>query len=98
VFFGALLYWVLERQGASFLKWLRGPWRPSSKTSYSAYLTHHWVAYLVCVALGIERTLRTFSGGAATLASAAVTFGLRAQSYRYLEKPLIEYAHRRFHF
>jgi hypothetical protein len=98
VFFGALQYWVLERRGASFRKWLRGPWRPSSKTSYSAYLTHHWVAYLVGVALGIERTLRTFSGGAATLASAAVTFGLRALSYRYLEKPLIEYAHRRSRF
>jgi peptidoglycan/LPS O-acetylase OafA/YrhL len=48
--------------------------------------------------LGIERTVRTFSAMAATLASVAVTFGLRALSYRYLEKPLIEFAHRRFRF
>ena len=59
---------------------------------------HHWVAYLVFAARGIERTVRTFSGVAATLASAAVTFGICALSYRYLEKPLIEFAHRRFRF
>jgi len=99
VFFGALLYWVLEREGASFLKWLRGPVASFfAKTSYSAYLTHHWVAYLVFAALGIERTVRTFSGIAATLASVVATFGLCALSYRYLEKPLIEFAHRRFRF
>jgi peptidoglycan/LPS O-acetylase OafA/YrhL len=99
VFFGALLYWVLQRQGASSLKWLRGPVASFfAKTSYSAYLTHHWVAYLVFATLGIERTVRTFSGMAATLAAAAVTFGLCALSYRYLEKPLIEFAHRRFRF
>jgi peptidoglycan/LPS O-acetylase OafA/YrhL len=99
VFFGALLYWVLEREGAPFLRCLRGPVASFfAKTSYSAYLTHHWVAYLVFAALGIERTVRTFSGIAATLAAAVVTFGLCALSYRYLEKPLIEFAHRRFRF
>ena len=99
IFFGALLYWVLERQGASKLKWLRGPVASFfAKTSYSAYLTHHWVAYIIFAALGIERTVRTFSGVATTFASFVATFSLCALSYRYLEKPLIELSHRRFRF
>jgi peptidoglycan/LPS O-acetylase OafA/YrhL len=99
VFFGALLYRVLELEGSSTLKWLRGPVASLfAKTSYSAYLTHHWIAYLVFAALGIEHTVRTFSGGATTFAAFVATFGLCALSYRYFEKPLIELAHRRFRF
>jgi peptidoglycan/LPS O-acetylase OafA/YrhL len=99
VFFGALLYWVLERQGTSTLKWLRGPMASFfAKTSYCSYLTHHWIAYGIFAALGVERTLRTFSGVATTIASFAATFCLCALSYRYFEKPLIELSHRRFRF
>lgn len=98
-FFGALLYWVLEREGASSLKWLRGSVASFfAKTSYSAYLIHHWIAYVVFAALGIERTFRTFTGVATTAASFVVTFGLCALSYRYFEKPLIELSHRSFRF
>ena len=69
-----------------------------AKTSYAAYLTHHWVAYLIFAAFGIERSLKTFSGVATTVASLAATFGLCALSYRYFERPLIEFSHRRFRF
>jgi len=99
IFFGALLYWVLERQGASTLKWLRGPVASFfAKTSYSAYLTHHWVAYVIFAAFGTERTVRTFSGVATTIVAFVVTFSLCALSYRYFEKPLIELSHLRFRF
>ncbi len=99
VFFGALLCWILEREGASTLKWLRGPVASFfAKTSYSAYLTHHWVAYVLFAAFGIERTFKTFSGIATTFASFFATFALCALSYRYFEKPLIELSHRRFRF
>lgn len=98
-FFGALLYWVLEQEGASTLKWLRGPVSSFfAKTSYSAYLVHHWVAYVVFATLGIERTFRTLSGVAGTFASFVATFGLCALSYHYFERPLIELSHRRFRF
>jgi peptidoglycan/LPS O-acetylase OafA/YrhL len=98
-FFGALLYRVLELQGASSLSWLRGQVASFfAKTSYSAYLTHHWVAYLIFAVLGIERTVRTFSGVATTFASFVATFILCGLSYHYFEKPLIEFSHRRFRF
>ena len=97
VFFGALLFRVLELEGSSSLKWLRGRVAAFfAKTSYSAYLIHHCVAYVLFAALGIERTVRTFSGIATTVAAFAATFGLCALSYRWFEKPLIELGHRRF--
>jgi peptidoglycan/LPS O-acetylase OafA/YrhL len=97
VFFGALLFRVLELEGSSSLKWLRGPVAAFfAKTSYSAYLTHHCVAYVLFAALGIERTVRTFSGIATTVAAFAATLGLCALSYLWFEKPLIELGHRRF--
>ncbi|MGA7804139.1 acyltransferase family protein [Bradyrhizobium sp.] len=99
VFFGALLVWVLQRQGTSALSWLRGPVMSFfAKTSYAAYLTHYWVAYLVFAVLGVAHVVSTMSGAATTLASFAVTFGLCALSYAYFERPLIELAHRRFRF
>jgi peptidoglycan/LPS O-acetylase OafA/YrhL len=99
VFFGALLYWVLEREGTSTLNWLRGPLASFfAKTSYAAYLTHHWVAYLVFAALGVAQSVRTASGIATTFVSFVVTFALCALSYFYFERPLIKLAHRRFRF
>ena len=98
-FFGAVLFRVLELQGTSALKWLRGPAASFfARTSYSAYLTHHCVAYILFAAFGIERTLKTFSGVAMTFAAFVVTFALCELSYRYFEKPLLEFGHRRFRF
>ena len=97
--FGALLFWVLEREGAPTLKWLRGPVASFfAKTPHSAYLTHHWIAYVLFAALGVERTFRTLSSVATTAAAFVTTFALCALSYRYFETPLIEISHRRLRF
>lgn len=50
------------------------------------------------VTFGIERSVKTLSSVAATVASFVATFGLCALSYHYFERPLIEFSHRRFRF
>jgi peptidoglycan/LPS O-acetylase OafA/YrhL len=97
IFFGSLLFKILAHCGSARLSWLRG--RAAAffaRTSYCAYLTHHWVAYLVFGALGAVRTIGTFSGCVLTAVSFVATFALSAASYRWMERHLIRFGHRRF--
>jgi peptidoglycan/LPS O-acetylase OafA/YrhL len=99
VFFGAVVFSVLENQGSPGLSFLRSSiFSPLAAWSYASYMIHHWVAYIVFAALGVTRTLTTFAGIATTALSVVVTFGLCALSYRILERPLNRYAHHRFSF
>jgi peptidoglycan/LPS O-acetylase OafA/YrhL len=98
-FFGAVVFCVLENRGVRSLSLLRS--RVGSyfaKWSYASYMIHHWVAYVVFALLGVRRTVTTVSGISTTALSFAVTFFLCALSYKFLERPLISYAHRRFSF
>ncbi|MCG2671611.1 hypothetical protein ACFPFP_32250 [Bradyrhizobium sp. GCM10023182] len=61
-------------------------------------MIHHWVVYLVFSGLAVTKTMTTLSGTAATALAFVITFTLCAISYRFLEKPLIQCAHRRFTF
>jgi peptidoglycan/LPS O-acetylase OafA/YrhL len=99
IFFGSLLFKVLGYRGSNSLAWLRG--RAAAffaRTSYCAYLTHHWIAYLVFGALGVVRTIDTFAGCALTAVSFIATFALSAASYRWMERHLIRFGHRRFSY
>jgi peptidoglycan/LPS O-acetylase OafA/YrhL len=97
IFFGSLLFKILNYRGSSSLAWLRGRGAAFfARTSYCAYLTHHWVAYLVFGALGAVRTIGTFNGCVLTLVSFIATFALSAASYRWMERYLIRFGHRRF--
>ena len=99
VFFGAAVSMVLENQGAPYLAPLRSETGARfARRSYASYLIHHWVAYLVFSGLAVTRTMTTPSGIAATGLAFVITFTLCAISYRFLEKPLILYAHPRFTF
>jgi peptidoglycan/LPS O-acetylase OafA/YrhL len=97
IFFGSLLFKVLSYRGSSRLSWLRGRIAAFfAQTSYCAYLTHHWVAYLVFGVLGAVRTIETLTGCVLTAVSFIATFALSAASYRWMERHLIRYGHRRF--
>jgi peptidoglycan/LPS O-acetylase OafA/YrhL len=98
-FFGAAVFMVLHNQGTDYLSPLRsGIARRVADWSYASYLIHHWVAYLIFGKLGVTRTLTNFSGSLTTALALAVTFALCAISYRFFERPLNQYAHRRFAF
>jgi peptidoglycan/LPS O-acetylase OafA/YrhL len=99
VFFGAVVFTVLDNQGSSRLSSLRsGPARHFANWSYASYMIHHWVAYLMFAALGVTRTLTTLAGISTTAICFVLTFGLCAVSYRLFELPLNRYAHGRFFF
>ncbi|WP_246708825.1 acyltransferase family protein [Bradyrhizobium sp. DASA03005] len=99
IFFGAVVFMVLENQGASYLAPLRSETGARfARWSYTSYMIHHWVAYLVFSQLGVTRTVTTLSGIAATGLAFVTTFTLCAISYSFLEKPLNQYAHRKFTF
>jgi peptidoglycan/LPS O-acetylase OafA/YrhL len=97
IFFGSLLFTILDHQGSRAFAWLRG--RAAAffaQTSYCAYLTHHWIAYLVFAICGVARTIDTPAGIGLTALSFAATLALSAASYRWMERPLIAFGHRRF--
>ncbi len=99
VFFGAAVFTVLENQGSSLLLPLRSKAaRHLANWSYASYMSHHWVAFLVFGLVGVPRTLTTISGAATTALAFIATLGLCAVSYRWLERPLVRYAHQRFIF
>jgi peptidoglycan/LPS O-acetylase OafA/YrhL len=99
LFFGAILFLILENQGSPQLAWLRTRSMAFfAKTSYCAYLTHHLVAYFIFASLHANRTMTTLQGAILTAISVATTFALCALSYYYFEKPLIGFGHRSFTF
>ena len=99
LFFGLALFIVLENQGAPRLAILRSRVAAFfANTSYAAYMIHHVVIYLLFAAIGITRTMTTLSGVALTGAACVLTFAICALSYRYFERPLIAFGHRRFPF
>ena len=69
-----------------------------ARTSYAAYLTHHVVVYLLFAVLHEPRTIKSLAGISLTFGALVLTFGLCALSYRYFERPLLDFAHRRFSF
>jgi peptidoglycan/LPS O-acetylase OafA/YrhL len=98
-FFGTSLFLVLENRGSPRLAFLCSPIAAFfAKTSYTAYLIHDVVGYLLFTQLGQPRTLTTLSGVALTVLAFVVTFAICAFSYRYFESPLIKFGHRRFSF
>lgn len=99
VFFGAVVFMILENQGSSLLSPLRSKVaRHLANWSYASYMSHHWVAYFVFKLLVVPRTLTTLSGTATTALAFITTLLLCALSYRWLERPLVRYAHHRFTF
>lgn len=98
-FCGAVLFAVLENQGSSLLSPLRSKiGRHLANWSYASYMTHHWVAYFVFALLHVNRTLTTISGVATTALAFVATLSFCALSYKFFERPLNQYAHRRFVF
>jgi peptidoglycan/LPS O-acetylase OafA/YrhL len=99
IFFGAAVFAVLENGGAWYLFPLRsGVARHLANWSYASYMFHHWVAYLVFVAVGANRTMTTLAGAGTTALSLAATLVICALSYRSLERPLNRFAHQHFEF
>ncbi|WP_342709183.1 acyltransferase [Bradyrhizobium sp. B124] len=99
IFFGSLLFVVLENRGSPKLALLRSSVANFfAKTSYAAYLTHHVIVYLLFAVLHQPRTVESLAGLSLTFSALALTFALCALSYRYFERPLLDFAHRRFSF
>lgn len=99
LFFGAMIFMVLENQGASCLAVLRSDVAAHlARWSYASYLIHPLVVYLVFLALSLPRTVTTLPGIAATGLALTITLLLCAVSYRFLEKPLIQYASSQYSF
>lgn len=98
-FFGAVVFKVIENQGAASLSFLRSSvTRHFAKWSFASYMIHHWVAYLVFAASGVARTMTTLSGIGMTVVSFVATFVLCAISYKFFEDPLMKYSHQRYTF
>ncbi len=67
--------------------------------SYCVYIVHQGVNKLVhFAAFRAEPSIRDASTLIATLAALAITLILARLSWRFLEKPLIQFGHARFHF
>jgi peptidoglycan/LPS O-acetylase OafA/YrhL len=98
-FYGALLFTVLHRRGAPELAVLRS--RPAlffARISYAWYLTHVSIALLISVTFHVSRDLSTWQGLAVAACSLALSTAICWLSARYLEMPLIRFAHRRFQY
>jgi peptidoglycan/LPS O-acetylase OafA/YrhL len=99
VAYGSLVFVVLQYQGTRFLGLLRTRVTGFlARISYSLYLVHIVVLSLVFIAFRSPQDLNTWTGivlaGLAFLISIAVC----ELSYRILEKPMIDFAHRKFKF
>jgi peptidoglycan/LPS O-acetylase OafA/YrhL len=98
-FFGAVVFKVLENQGAASLSILRSDTAEHfAKWSFASYMFHHWVAYLIFSWSGVTRTMTTWSGVGMTAVAFVATFVLCAISYKFFERPLIQYSHQRYAF
>src|SRR5262249_2178795 len=91
-FFGALLLVILQKQGAASMQWLRtGIAAFLAKTSYCAYLIHAVLAYIIFTLAHVARSNGTYAGIGLTILSFAITFSIAAASYRWFERPLLQF-------
>lgn len=97
--YGAILFTVLQQKGAPFLSVLRSaPARFFGDISYALYLVHLNVWVLLSLLFGITRGIDEPAGAALTMAAFAVSVVICAVSYRYFERPLVRFSHRRFQY
>lgn len=93
--FGLIVLIVLNTQGG-FTKILSAPWLlETGKLSYFIYLYHQLINGLLHLLLlkHLSPVLDSYKAIAVTLASLLITYILAAASYKYLEKPIINYSH-----
>ncbi len=97
---GSMVFMALDQRGAARLAFLRS--RPAAffaRISYALYLTHGFVLVLVFLAAKYDnRTILTWHGIVLTVCSLAISIAICSASYRFIERPLIQMAHRKFRF
>jgi len=99
VAYGALVFVVLQYQGSRNLALLRTrTTKFFARISYSLYLVHIAVLSLVFILFRAPQDLNTWTGIVLTGLSLLIAISICALSYRILEKPMIDFAHRKFTF
>jgi peptidoglycan/LPS O-acetylase OafA/YrhL len=99
VAYGSLVFVVLQYQGSRNLSLLRT--RAASffaRISYSLYLVHVVVLSLVFIAFRTPQDLNSLTGIVLTGLSLLIAIAICQLSYCILEKPMIDFAHRKFTF
>jgi peptidoglycan/LPS O-acetylase OafA/YrhL len=93
------MFVVLQYQGTRILGLLRT--RASqffARIAYSFYLVHIAVLSLVFIAFRSPQDLNSWTGIALTGLAFLISTAICELSYRLLEKPMIDFAHRKFKF
>jgi peptidoglycan/LPS O-acetylase OafA/YrhL len=99
VAYGSLVFVVLRNQGTGYLSLLRTRTGEFfAKISYALYLVHIGILNLVFMAFRIPQGLDSWRGIALTGLSFLISIVVCELSSRLLERPMIEFAHRKFTF
>jgi peptidoglycan/LPS O-acetylase OafA/YrhL len=97
--YGSLVFVVVQHQGHTILGLLRTRAAEFfARISYSLYLVHIIVLNLVFIAFRSPQDLNTWPGIVLTGLAFLISIAVGELSYRFLEKPMIDFAHRKFTF
>jgi len=97
--YGSVLFTVLQYQGSRILSVLRSvSARFFGDISYALYLVHLNVWVLVSLSLGVARNVDTTTGAMVAAVSFALSVAICAISYKFFERPLVRFAHKRFQY